>query len=144
MHVWELWRCLNAIVSFFRHGENMILTVVDTLMPMNWRYNSIGHTELPIAIIDPLLNKIIYFRQGFLSDLLKKANRHYDDKKLNEYTQTIVSRHNSHKHTHIHSHSYICAFFCSLRCLTWMVMGNWDCLRWLGENASVRVQVNAY
>uniref|UniRef100_A0A8C7GWG4 Calbindin 2 n=1 Tax=Oncorhynchus kisutch TaxID=8019 RepID=A0A8C7GWG4_ONCKI len=29
--------------------------------------------------------------KGFLSDLLKKANRHYDDKKLNEYTQTIVS-----------------------------------------------------
>ena len=29
--------------------------------------------------------------QGFLSDLLKKANRNYDDKKLNEYTQTIVS-----------------------------------------------------
>uniref|UniRef100_A0A8C2Q6D2 Calretinin-like n=2 Tax=Cyprinus carpio TaxID=7962 RepID=A0A8C2Q6D2_CYPCA len=27
--------------------------------------------------------------KGFLSDLLKKANRHYDDKKLNEYTQTI-------------------------------------------------------
>lgn len=29
--------------------------------------------------------------QGFLSDLLKKANRNYEDKKLNEYTQTIVS-----------------------------------------------------
>lgn len=29
--------------------------------------------------------------QGFLSDLLKKANRNYDDKKLKEYTQTIVS-----------------------------------------------------
>ena len=29
--------------------------------------------------------------QGFLSDLLEKANRHYDDKKLNEYTETIVS-----------------------------------------------------
>ncbi|KAF3832591.1 hypothetical protein F7725_026256 [Dissostichus mawsoni] len=28
--------------------------------------------------------------QGFLSDLLKKANRNYDDKKLNEYTQTIL------------------------------------------------------
>ncbi|MED6262525.1 Calretinin, partial [Ataeniobius toweri] len=28
--------------------------------------------------------------QGFLSDLLKKANRDYDDKKLNEYTQTIL------------------------------------------------------
>uniref|UniRef100_A0A672RRE0 Calretinin-like n=1 Tax=Sinocyclocheilus grahami TaxID=75366 RepID=A0A672RRE0_SINGR len=28
--------------------------------------------------------------KGFLSDLLKKANRHYDDKKLNEYTQTIL------------------------------------------------------
>ncbi|TNN87447.1 Calretinin [Liparis tanakae] len=27
--------------------------------------------------------------KGFLSDLLKKANRDYDDKKLNEYTQTI-------------------------------------------------------
>ncbi|XP_044060360.1 calretinin-like isoform X2 [Siniperca chuatsi] len=27
--------------------------------------------------------------KGFLSDLLKKANRNYDDKKLNEYTQTI-------------------------------------------------------
>uniref|UniRef100_A0A674CAV2 Calbindin 2a n=1 Tax=Salmo trutta TaxID=8032 RepID=A0A674CAV2_SALTR len=29
--------------------------------------------------------------KGFLSDLLKKANRHYDDQKLHEYTQTIVS-----------------------------------------------------
>ncbi|XP_056607135.1 calbindin 2b [Triplophysa dalaica] len=28
--------------------------------------------------------------KGFLSDLLKKANRHYDDKKLSEYTQTIL------------------------------------------------------
>uniref|UniRef100_A0AAY4EXJ6 EF-hand domain-containing protein n=1 Tax=Denticeps clupeoides TaxID=299321 RepID=A0AAY4EXJ6_9TELE len=28
--------------------------------------------------------------KGFLSDLLKKANRHYDDKKLNEYTQTTL------------------------------------------------------
>ncbi|MFT7810507.1 calretinin isoform X2 [Arapaima gigas] len=27
---------------------------------------------------------------GFLSDLLKKANRHYDDQKLQEYTQTIL------------------------------------------------------
>ncbi|XP_056268903.1 calretinin-like [Pseudoliparis swirei] len=29
--------------------------------------------------------------KGFLSDLLKKANRDYDDKKLNEYTQTILT-----------------------------------------------------
>lgn len=28
--------------------------------------------------------------QGFLSDLLKKANRPYDEAKLQEYTQTIV------------------------------------------------------
>uniref|UniRef100_A0AAQ4QGS4 EF-hand domain-containing protein n=1 Tax=Gasterosteus aculeatus aculeatus TaxID=481459 RepID=A0AAQ4QGS4_GASAC len=28
--------------------------------------------------------------KGFLLDLLKKANRNYDDKKLNEYTQTIL------------------------------------------------------
>uniref|UniRef100_A0A8C6T386 Calbindin 2 n=1 Tax=Neogobius melanostomus TaxID=47308 RepID=A0A8C6T386_9GOBI len=28
--------------------------------------------------------------KGFLSDLLQKANRHYDDQKLQEYTQTIV------------------------------------------------------
>uniref|UniRef100_A0A3Q1FPY5 Calbindin 2a n=1 Tax=Acanthochromis polyacanthus TaxID=80966 RepID=A0A3Q1FPY5_9TELE len=28
--------------------------------------------------------------KGFLSDLLEKANRHYDDQKLQEYTQTIV------------------------------------------------------
>ncbi|KAF4083572.1 hypothetical protein AMELA_G00143310 [Ameiurus melas] len=28
--------------------------------------------------------------KNFLSDLLKKANRHYDDKKMNEYTQTIL------------------------------------------------------
>ncbi|XP_076880221.1 calbindin 2b isoform X2 [Brachyhypopomus gauderio] len=28
--------------------------------------------------------------KGFLCDLLKKANRQYDDKKLNEYTQTIL------------------------------------------------------
>ncbi|XP_056135013.1 calretinin-like [Lampris incognitus] len=28
--------------------------------------------------------------KGFLSDLLKKANRQYDEKKLNEYTQTIL------------------------------------------------------
>uniref|UniRef100_A0A3Q3IBU2 EF-hand domain-containing protein n=1 Tax=Monopterus albus TaxID=43700 RepID=A0A3Q3IBU2_MONAL len=28
--------------------------------------------------------------KSFLSDLLKKANRSYDDKKLNEYTQTIL------------------------------------------------------
>ncbi|CAG5855297.1 unnamed protein product [Menidia menidia] len=28
--------------------------------------------------------------KGFLSDLLRKANRNYDDKKLNEYTQTIL------------------------------------------------------
>ncbi|KAG2469940.1 CALB2 protein, partial [Polypterus senegalus] len=27
--------------------------------------------------------------KGFLSDLLKRANRHYDDQKLHEYTQTI-------------------------------------------------------
>uniref|UniRef100_A0A7N8YKB5 Calbindin 2a n=1 Tax=Mastacembelus armatus TaxID=205130 RepID=A0A7N8YKB5_9TELE len=27
---------------------------------------------------------------GFLSDLLEKANRHYDDEKLQEYTQTIL------------------------------------------------------
>uniref|UniRef100_A0A671U144 Calbindin 2a n=1 Tax=Sparus aurata TaxID=8175 RepID=A0A671U144_SPAAU len=27
--------------------------------------------------------------KGFLSDLLEKANRHYDDQKLQEYTQTI-------------------------------------------------------
>uniref|UniRef100_A0A8C2AVP3 Calbindin 2b n=1 Tax=Cyprinus carpio TaxID=7962 RepID=A0A8C2AVP3_CYPCA len=38
--------------------------------------------------------------KGFLSDLLKKANRHYDDKKLNEYTQTIVSRHTQFTHKH--------------------------------------------
>ncbi|CAB1313840.1 unnamed protein product [Coregonus sp. 'balchen'] len=30
------------------------------------------------------------FMAGFLSDLLKKANRHYDDQKLHEYTQTIL------------------------------------------------------
>uniref|UniRef100_A0A8C0EQ98 Calbindin 2 n=1 Tax=Bubo bubo TaxID=30461 RepID=A0A8C0EQ98_BUBBB len=29
--------------------------------------------------------------KGFLSDLLKKANRPYDEPKLQEYTQTIVS-----------------------------------------------------
>ncbi|XP_041843116.1 calretinin-like [Melanotaenia boesemani] len=29
--------------------------------------------------------------KGFLSDLLKKAKRNYDDKKLNEYTQTILN-----------------------------------------------------
>uniref|UniRef100_A0A8C7DFK3 Calbindin 2a n=1 Tax=Oncorhynchus kisutch TaxID=8019 RepID=A0A8C7DFK3_ONCKI len=29
--------------------------------------------------------------KGFLSDLLKKANRHYDDQKLHEYTQTILT-----------------------------------------------------
>lgn len=29
--------------------------------------------------------------QGFLSDLLKKANRPHDEPKLQEYTQTIVS-----------------------------------------------------
>uniref|UniRef100_A0A8C7RSF0 Calbindin 2a n=1 Tax=Oncorhynchus mykiss TaxID=8022 RepID=A0A8C7RSF0_ONCMY len=29
--------------------------------------------------------------KGFLSDLLKKANRHYDDQKLQEYTQTILT-----------------------------------------------------
>ncbi|MBN3285110.1 CALB2 protein, partial [Polyodon spathula] len=28
--------------------------------------------------------------KAFLSDLLKKANRHYDDQKLHEYTQTIL------------------------------------------------------
>ncbi|XP_023682855.1 calretinin-like [Paramormyrops kingsleyae] len=28
--------------------------------------------------------------KGFLSDLLRKANRYYDDQKLNEYTQTIL------------------------------------------------------
>uniref|UniRef100_A0A8C4F274 EF-hand domain-containing protein n=1 Tax=Dicentrarchus labrax TaxID=13489 RepID=A0A8C4F274_DICLA len=28
--------------------------------------------------------------KGFLSDLLKKANKNYDDKKLKEYTQTIL------------------------------------------------------
>ncbi|XP_060796618.1 calretinin-like [Neoarius graeffei] len=28
--------------------------------------------------------------KNFLSDLLKKTNRHYDDKKMNEYTQTIL------------------------------------------------------
>uniref|UniRef100_A0A7N9ARN8 Calbindin 2a n=1 Tax=Mastacembelus armatus TaxID=205130 RepID=A0A7N9ARN8_9TELE len=28
--------------------------------------------------------------KGFLSDLLEKANRHYDDEKLQEYTQTIL------------------------------------------------------
>uniref|UniRef100_A0AAR2JF83 Calbindin 2a n=1 Tax=Pygocentrus nattereri TaxID=42514 RepID=A0AAR2JF83_PYGNA len=28
--------------------------------------------------------------KGFLSDLLKKANRYYDDQKLQEYTQTIL------------------------------------------------------
>ncbi|XP_047437637.1 calretinin-like [Mugil cephalus] len=28
--------------------------------------------------------------KGFLSDLLKRANRSYDEKKLNEYTQTIL------------------------------------------------------
>lgn len=36
-------------------------------------------------------SKVFLSPQGFLSDLLKKANRNYDDKKLNEYTQTIVS-----------------------------------------------------
>ncbi|XP_062923435.1 calbindin 2a isoform X2 [Mobula hypostoma] len=30
------------------------------------------------------------FMESFLGDLLKKANRHYDDKKLQEYTQTIL------------------------------------------------------
>ncbi|XP_059848466.1 calbindin 2a isoform X2 [Hypanus sabinus] len=30
------------------------------------------------------------YGQSFLRDLLKKANRHYDDKKLQEYTQTIL------------------------------------------------------
>uniref|UniRef100_A0A8C7ZB53 Calbindin 2 n=1 Tax=Oryzias sinensis TaxID=183150 RepID=A0A8C7ZB53_9TELE len=30
------------------------------------------------------------FMNGFLSDLLKKANRIYDDKRLTEYTQTIL------------------------------------------------------
>uniref|UniRef100_A0A8C3FYC6 Calbindin 2a n=1 Tax=Cyclopterus lumpus TaxID=8103 RepID=A0A8C3FYC6_CYCLU len=32
----------------------------------------------------------IEMSEGFLSDLLEKANRHYDDKKLQEYTQTIL------------------------------------------------------
>lgn len=36
------------------------------------------------------LNRPLVF-QGFLSDLLKKANRPYDEPKLQEYTQTIVS-----------------------------------------------------
>uniref|UniRef100_A0A3B3C361 Calbindin 2a n=1 Tax=Oryzias melastigma TaxID=30732 RepID=A0A3B3C361_ORYME len=31
--------------------------------------------------------------KGFLSDLLEKANRHYDEQKLHEYTQTIVRLH---------------------------------------------------
>uniref|UniRef100_A0A669DJ13 Calbindin 2a n=1 Tax=Oreochromis niloticus TaxID=8128 RepID=A0A669DJ13_ORENI len=30
------------------------------------------------------------FMAGFLSDLLEKANRHYDEQKLQEYTQTIL------------------------------------------------------
>lgn len=35
--------------------------------------------------------KSLFVFQGFLSDLLKKANRPYDEPKLQEYTQTIVS-----------------------------------------------------
>uniref|UniRef100_A0A8D3AWK0 Calbindin 2a n=1 Tax=Scophthalmus maximus TaxID=52904 RepID=A0A8D3AWK0_SCOMX len=39
----------------------------------------------------PPLNKLCHLiRPGFLSDLLEKANRHYDDQKLQEYTQTIL------------------------------------------------------
>uniref|UniRef100_A0AAX7T7B1 EF-hand domain-containing protein n=1 Tax=Astatotilapia calliptera TaxID=8154 RepID=A0AAX7T7B1_ASTCA len=32
----------------------------------------------------------IEMSEGFLSDLLEKANRHYDEQKLQEYTQTIL------------------------------------------------------
>lgn len=46
----------------------------------------------------PPFSSILFFSlllspvsQGFLSDLLKKAKRDYDEKKLKEYTQTIVS-----------------------------------------------------
>lgn len=73
-------------------------------------------TEYPLYA--PLLHVFSHFffiyvclcPQGFLSDLLEKANRHYDDQKLQEYTQTIVIlilrhglthtlRHNGEAHT---------------------------------------------
>lgn len=41
--------------------------------------------------IHHLLTTFLPSPQGFLSDLLKKANKSYDEKKLHEYTQTIVS-----------------------------------------------------
>lgn len=46
-------------------------------------------TALSVSAIH-LLSFHQSFFQGFLSDLLEKANRHYDEQKLHEYTQTIV------------------------------------------------------
>lgn len=107
---------LMTAFHFSRHGENMIPIAADTLNPMNWRYNSIGHTaSYTVAIIDPWLNTIISSPKGFLSDLLKKANRHYDDKKLNEYTQTIVSTRLHKQFTRIHKRLLICASFLQLK-----------------------------
>lgn len=44
-----------------------------------------------INVLHDLISDSVDSFQGFLTDLLKKANRDYDDKKLNEYTHTIVS-----------------------------------------------------
>ena len=56
------------------------------------------------------------FPQGFLSDLLEKANRHYDDQKLQEYTQTIVRLLNTltNRHRQEYSTIVLCYTLCRI------------------------------
>uniref|UniRef100_A0A8C9T3U1 Calbindin 2 n=1 Tax=Scleropages formosus TaxID=113540 RepID=A0A8C9T3U1_SCLFO len=50
----------------------------------------VGSSSEFMAVSKNVCDKDLFLSQGFLSDLLKKANRHYDDQKLHEYTQTIL------------------------------------------------------
>ncbi|XP_061449926.1 calretinin isoform X5 [Rhineura floridana] len=69
---------LAPVLNSWRLGGNTIQTAVATLKPMSSRWVELGS----VCLWDHELN-------GFLSDLLEKANRPYDEPKLQEYTQTI-------------------------------------------------------
>ncbi|XP_061449925.1 calretinin isoform X4 [Rhineura floridana] len=70
---------LAPVLNSWRLGGNTIQTAVATLKPMSSRWVELGS----VCLWDHELN-------GFLSDLLEKANRPYDEPKLQEYTQTIL------------------------------------------------------
>lgn len=88
------WQC----VTYFSHYWTSWVSV-DAIRGCGLVDISIHRTGLTWGLIIQVFSRrtSLFFcsflhSQGFLSDLLKKANRDYDEKKLKEYTQTIVSR----------------------------------------------------